>query len=55
MTLFQAEERDDDIDMSNLCKIAGNNLKYNSNPKLLGITLDEELHFQEHVIMTEKK
>ena len=57
MTLFQAEEKDDNIVKSNLCKIDGNNLKYtcNSNPKLLGITLDEELNFQEHVNMTEKK
>ena len=53
--LFQAEEKDDNIVKSNLCKIDGNNLKYNSNPKLLGITLDEELNFQEHVNMTEKK
>ena len=40
---------------SNLCKIDGENLKYNPNPKLLGITLDEQLNFQEHVNMTEKK
>ena len=115
VTLFQAEEKSDNIVKSNLCKIDGNNLsdfiwdfgklpfpthlgkyfikigkirakiheigkikaifglgmtpiyglkngqikslnlKYNSNPKLLGITLDEELNFQEHVNMTEKK
>ena len=48
-------EKDDNIVKSNLCKIDGNNLKYNSNPKLLGITLDEELNFQQHVNRTEKK
>ena len=55
VTLFQAEEKDDNIVKSNMCKIDGNNLKYNSNPKFLGITLDEALNFQEHVNMTEKK
>ena len=55
MTLFQAEEKEDNIVKSNLCKIDGENLKYNPNPKLLGITLDEQLNFQEHVNMTEKK
>ena len=30
-------------------------VKYNPNPKILGITLDEQLNFQEHVDKTEKK
>ena len=45
----------DNIVKSNLCKIDGNNLKYNSNPNFLGITLGESFNFQEHVNMTEKK
>ena len=30
-------------------------INYNSYPKILGITLDEQLNFQEHVNKTEKK
>ena len=55
VTLFQAEETCDNSSKNNLCKIDGSKLKYNSNLKLLGITLDEKLNFQEHVNRTEKK
>ena len=55
MQLFQAAETCDTSSKDNLCKIDGSKLKYNSNPKLLGITLDEKLNFQEHVNRTEKK
>ena len=53
VTLFQAKETCDNSSKNNLCKIDGSKLKYNS--KLLGITLDEKLNFQEHVNRTEKK
>ena len=55
MTLFQAEEKEDNDVNSNLCKVDEDNLKYSSTPKLLGITLDEQLNFQEHVNMSENK
>ena len=54
--LFQAEETCDNSSKNNLFfKIDGSKLKYNPNPKLLGITLDEKLNLQEHVNRTEKK
>ena len=55
VTLFQAEVTCDNSSKNNLCKINGSKLKYNSNPKLLGITLCEKLKFQEHANRTEKK
>ena len=33
----------------------GKELQYNPCPKILGITLDEQLNFQEHVTRTERK
>ena len=43
------------VDREGLCKIDGKKLRYNPCPKILGITLDELLNFQEHVSKTEKK
>ena len=36
-------------------QLDGNDIKYNSNPKVLGLHLDESLSFQNHIMKTEQK
>ena len=36
-------------------QLDGNDIKYNSNPKVLGFHLDESLSFQNHIMKTEQK
>jgi hypothetical protein len=38
-----------------ILKLNNKILKYNRNPKLLGVTLDEKLNFGQHILNIEKK
>ena len=55
VTLFRTKDTCERDEKECVCKANGEELKYNPNPKILGITLDEQLNFQEHVNKTEKK
>ena len=55
VTVFHTKDTCDRLDKEGLCKVNGKELQYNPCPKILGITLDEQLNFQEHVTRTERK
>ena len=55
VTLFRTKDTCERDEKGCVCNANGKELKYNPNPKILGITLDEQLNFQEHVKLTEKK
>ena len=55
VTLFLTKDTCEKDEKECVCKANGEELKYNPNPKILGINLDEQLNFQEHVNKTEKK
>ena len=55
VTLFHTKSTFESAEKECVCKADGKELKYNPHPKILGITLDEQLNFQEHVNKTEKK
>ena len=55
VTLFHAKGTCESAEKECVCKADGKELQYNPHPKILGITLDEQLNFQEHINKTEKK
>ena len=53
VTFFHIYPIEDDI--HSIFKIGDTTLKYNSTPKILGITLDEHLNFSSHLNIVERK
>ena len=55
VTLFHTKGTCERAEKECVCKEDGKELMHNPYPKKLGITLDKQLNFQEHVNKTEKK
>ena len=55
VALFRTKDTCERAEKECVCKADCKELKYNTYSKILGITLDEQLNFLEHVNKTEKK
>ena len=55
MALFRTKDTCERAEKECVCKADGKDLKYNPYSIILGITLDEQLNFLEHVNKTEEK